>query len=110
MDRALALLRQALDIVGDNALLYSTPGMAYWQHVNVGVSPDERYLHQAEECVTKVFQLEPGSARGHYLRGLICMPRGHMQEAVKELKQALALVPDNSDALFLVRACSDLCG
>ena len=83
LDQALELLRRALDIIGDNALLYSTLGMAYWQHVNAGIRPDEHFLHQAEECVTKVFRLEPGSARGHYLHGLICAPRGNAQEAVK---------------------------
>jgi eukaryotic-like serine/threonine-protein kinase len=89
-----------LQIVGDNALLYSTLGMAYWQHVNIGIRPAERYLQQAEECVAKAFLLSPGSAPGHCVRGLIWVSRGNIQEATRELKSALALDPDNSEVLF----------
>ena len=39
LNRALDLLRQGLEIVGDNALLYATLGAAYWQHINAGVGP-----------------------------------------------------------------------
>jgi TolB-like protein len=100
LERALALLGRALQIVGDNALLYSTLGMAYWQHANIGIRPAERYLQQAEECVANAFLLSPGSALGHCLRGLIWVSRGNIQEAVREFKSALALDPDNSEVLF----------
>jgi tetratricopeptide (TPR) repeat protein len=101
LERALDLLRRALRIVGDNALLYSTLGMAYWQHANIGIRPAERYLQQAEECVAKALLLSPGSAPGHRVRGLIWVSRGNIQEATRELKSALALDPDNSEVLFL---------
>jgi serine/threonine protein kinase/tetratricopeptide (TPR) repeat protein len=101
LERALSLLRQGLEIVGDNALLYGTLGGAYWQHINAGLGPVERFLQQAEECVVKVFQLEPDSARGHYVRGLIWLTRGNIQKAVRALSRALVLDPDNSEALFM---------
>jgi tetratricopeptide (TPR) repeat protein len=104
LDRALDLLRNGLEIVGENALLYGTLGTAYWQHINAGVRPAEHYLQKAEECVVRVFQLEPDSAPGHYLRGLIWLTRGNLQEAVRALKHALALDPDNSEALFMLAA------
>jgi serine/threonine protein kinase len=69
LERALSLLRQGLEIVGDNALLYGTLGAVHWQHINAGVGPVEHHLQKAEECVVKVFQLELDSAPGHYVRG-----------------------------------------
>jgi serine/threonine protein kinase len=110
LDRALELLRDGLEIVGENALLHGTLGTAYWQHINAGVRPAEQYLQKAEECVAKVFQLEPDSAAGHYLRGLIWLTRGNIQEAVSALKRALVLEPDNSEALFMHAALLSAAG
>ena len=100
LDRALELLRQGLEIAGDNALLYVTLGTAYWQHVNTGLDPDERYLQQAEECARKAFELEPEFAPAHCLRGLVWWHRGNAQEAAREFKHALTLDPDNPQALL----------
>ena len=61
-----------------------TLGMAYWQHVNIGVKPDESYLKLAEECVAKAIVLEPESAPGHHVRRLILWLRGNIQEAANE--------------------------
>ena len=100
VDRAIELLRRGLEIVGENALLYATLGMAYWQHVNAGLAPDERYLHQAEECAEKAFQLDPETVSGRYVRALVLLHRGQAQRAVLELGQALRIEPDNPDALL----------
>jgi len=44
LDRAVANLQRAIDIVGDNAVLYAGLGYAYFQYVNIGVKQDE-YTH-----------------------------------------------------------------
>jgi len=110
LDRALDLLRRGLDIVGENALLHATLGTAYWQHINAGVGSVEHYLQKAEECAARVFKLEPECAPGHYLRGLIWLTRGNIQEAVKAHKRALALDPDNPEALFMHAALLSAAG
>ncbi len=99
LDRAVPLLRSALEIVGENALLYSALGMAYCWYINVGVSADRRYLEQAEECADKVFRLDQESAEGHVVRGLLGFFRGDTQEAARSFKRALALEPNHPDAL-----------
>ena len=100
LDRALQLLRNGLEIVGENALLYAALGTAYRIHIDAGIKPDERYLRYMEECANKVFQLDPGAAQGHFLQGLTRVTRGNMQEAVGEFKQALAGDPNNPEVLF----------
>jgi len=41
LDRPVGNLRRAIDIVGDNAVLYAGLGYAYFQYVNIGVKQDE---------------------------------------------------------------------
>ena len=110
LDRGIDLLLRALDLVGENALLYSALGMAYWQHINAGVRPDEQYLQQAEECAGKVFQLAPESAEGHHLRGLIGLARGEVQKAADAFKHALALDPGHASALLYRSAALSFAG
>jgi tetratricopeptide (TPR) repeat protein len=100
LNRALELLRQGLEIVGENALLYTTLGMVYWQHVNTGLDSTERYLQQAEECARKAFDLEPEFAPAHCLRGLVWWHRGNAQEAAREFKHAFTRDPDHAQALL----------
>ena len=99
LERALRLIEDALAIVGDNDLLYTAQGTVYWQYVNAGIRPDDRYLDMAEDCAKKVFRLDSESASGVLLLGLVQMARGHRAEALRSLKRALALEPNNVQAL-----------
>lgn len=63
--KALKLLRNGLDIVGENESLYAMMGEAYVQYINMGIRSDESYLKKADECARKVFELNPESLHGH---------------------------------------------
>ena len=100
LPRAIQNIQNAMNIVGDNALLYFGLGYVYFGYENLGTKPDEFYLVKAEEYARKVFELEPESYRGYLLLGLIQMKRGKFQEVVKHLKHALAIEPNDLDVLF----------
>ena len=103
LDHALQLVRRAQDIVGDNELLFVAEGLAYWQHVNVGIVPVsqyDEYLQKAEACAMKVFAINPESAKGYGLRGAIRHTRADPNGAARDYKKALALDPNDSDALL----------
>ena len=100
LGRAVDLLLRALEVVGENPLLYSALGIAYCQHVLSHVKLEEQYLRKAEECAGQVFQLAHESAEGHYLLGLTWFARGEAQKAGDAFKRALALDPDHADALL----------
>ena len=103
LDRALQLVNQARDIVGDNELLLAAKGLIYWQYVNVGLVPLERYdeyMEKAEECVAAIFSMNPESAKGHSLRGSIRNNRADPQGAIWDFKRALALDPNDPEALL----------
>ena len=103
LDRALQLVNQARDIVGDNELLLAAKGLIYWQYVNVGLVPLERYdeyMEKAEECVAAIFSMNPESAKGHSLRGSIRNNRADPKGAIWDFKRALALDPNDPEALL----------
>jgi non-specific serine/threonine protein kinase len=109
---ALQLLQKGLDITGDNALLYASMGTAYWQYINIGIEPAEfdHYIQKTETYADKALELDPNSAHGYFLRGLIFNKRGNMQEAVRHLKRALSIEPDNADALYWLALFLSFCG
>ena len=103
LERALQFVRRAQDIVGDNELLFVAEGLICWQHVNVGIVPVsqyDEYLRKAEACAAKVFALNPESSKGHGLRGAIRHNRADPKGAARDYKKALALDPNDPEALL----------
>ena len=105
IDHAIQLLQNGLALVGDNAWLYAALGHAYLQYREAGIDFGEYPLDAAEACARKLFALEPASASALQLRGWICYSRGGIQEAVRDLKSALAIEPNNADTLLLLTNC-----
>jgi TolB-like protein len=61
IDSALAYLQSAIDIMGDNAELYSGMAAAYFMYANIGVGQEED-LERAEEYAKKALALKPDLA------------------------------------------------
>ena len=99
LERALALIDTALDLVGDNELLYATKGTVYWQYVNAAIKPDDGYIEKAEECARRVFALDSNSAPGHTLTGMVHQNQGRPADAIRSFKTALEIDPTNLYAL-----------
>ncbi len=110
LERGLQLIKNGLDIIGENALLYAAMGIAYWLYVDAGIRPGERYLKRAEECAKKITELDPKSPHGHFLNGAVNVLRGNMQQAVRHLKKALAIDPNNPDTLLQLIRVYASCG
>lgn len=105
IDHAIQLLHNGLAIVGDNVELYAALGHAYLQYREAGIDFSERPLKEAEICAHKVLTLDPGSAAGFRLRGWIEYSRGLIQDAVRSLKAAIEIDPNDVDALLLLCNC-----
>jgi serine/threonine protein kinase/tetratricopeptide (TPR) repeat protein len=103
LDRALQLIRQAQDLVGENELLLTAEGLIYWQHVNVGLVPVdqyEEYLGRAEACANRIFELKPDSSKAYGLRGAIRNNRADADGSRADFKKALALDQNDPEALL----------
>jgi eukaryotic-like serine/threonine-protein kinase len=99
LDQALVLIDTALGIVGDNELLYAAKGTVHWQYVNAAIRANAGDIEQAEVCVSKVFALNPDSAAGHALLGMVRQAQARPLEAIADYKRALATDPGNVYAL-----------
>ena len=97
-ERAVQYLRNALDILGENADLYAGLGLAYFQLVNLGIEQEE-YLGKAKEYAQKAFALDPGSPQGHAVRGYVGMLEGDMRGAISHLKKAISADPGDADTV-----------
>ena len=100
LDRALGLIKTAMDIVGDNELLYAARGTVYWQYVNAAIKSDESYIDKAEECARKVLDLNPDSAAGHVLLAMVRRAQGRTADSIRSHKRALAIDAGNLYALL----------
>ena len=105
IDHAIQLLRNGLDLVGDNAGLQAALGLAYLQYREAGIDLGEGPLQEAESCARKVFALAPHSWSGLQLRGWIHYSRGEVQQAVRDLKASLEIDPNSADSLLLLANC-----
>jgi non-specific serine/threonine protein kinase len=100
LERALKLLQQGLDLAGENVLLLAAKGYAHWQFFNAGIKAEEAVLQEAEQCAQRIFELQPEAVYGYRLLGLIQVSRGNVHEAVRHLKRALSIDPNDPDALM----------
>jgi tetratricopeptide (TPR) repeat protein len=102
LERAEAELKRALDVAGDQVLLYSGLGLLHWQYINGGISGDRRHLDEAAACAQKILALDPSSASAPQLLGFIAAQNGNVVDWIRQLRRATELDPhDPYTQIFL---------
>jgi len=102
LENALLHLQKGLDILGDNALLYSGMAYVYYQYVNLGAAQED-YIAKAEEFAQKALAFDPDSPQAHVVIGMLNMAfYGNVREGIRQFRMALAVDPNDSDALKLL--------
>jgi TolB-like protein/Tfp pilus assembly protein PilF len=99
LERAEALVRSALEMVGENALLLATEGHIQWMYVNGGIAPDESRLVRADECARRALALDPESYQAVFVRGIVAGLRGRLEDAVQDLVSAYQRNPGDANVL-----------
>ena len=100
LGRAVRYLQNALDIIGDNALILSYMAFAYWMYVNIGARQEE-YLTKAEEYVKRSLAIDPALGKTHVVLGWIRLftPGGKFETGIRHFKKGLELSPEETWAL-----------
>jgi eukaryotic-like serine/threonine-protein kinase len=96
--RAIEWVKQAIDVVGENELLYATLGMAYCHCARAGIEPAAS-LEKAEVCAAKLDARECRSSSVWYLRAKINGHTHSLQAAVRDFRKVLEQDPNHADAL-----------
>jgi tetratricopeptide (TPR) repeat protein len=100
--RATRHIENAVSLVGDNALLYSTLGHILAMAHEAGVDPGPGTLARVDALTDQVFALDPGSSRGSWLRGFVAFQRGDLGAAIAATERAWEAAPADPDTLVLL--------
>ena len=98
INKALEHLQAALEITGDNALLYAGMAMAYWNLVQIGVAHED-YLNKAEEYAKKALSIDSESDIALTHLGYIKWYQGNIHESNHFFRSALKVNPNEILAL-----------
>ncbi len=107
LDHADQLTRQALELVGPNALLYSLLAEIEWLYHDQGIHHDEASLRCGESWARKALELEPETAAAFRALGAIEARRGDMSRAIRDLRRASELEASGETLCFLAWRCSE---
>jgi len=99
LENALRYLRNGLEIVGENALLYAGMAYVHFQYVNLGLKEKESGRKQAEDCVEKAFALDPDSSEASFIRANL-VGWSQPKEGIRCFKRVLDKNPSDFDTLF----------
>ena len=101
--RALRLVGQAMEIVGESPLLLATAGLIHWSMVNTNMVRAEEGLAKAEELAGQALALDADHGLAIFVRGVSAGSDGRRAEALKDLYRANELLPD--DSVVLTELC-----
>jgi tetratricopeptide (TPR) repeat protein len=102
LEQATRHLVNGLDLVGPNARLLGALGYAYAKYSELGLDPAGGFIGKAAECAERVFELDPHSASGHKLLGMVRFFSGTLRDARAPLERSLDANPTDPDTLLLL--------
>ncbi|MDH5588873.1 MAG: tetratricopeptide repeat protein, partial [Gemmatimonadota bacterium] len=102
LERAQHYVESALEIVGENELLFTTLGLIAAMSIEAGVAGGPEALDRVEEYADRVFDIDPRSARGNWLRAFAAVNRGDVGRAIRAAERARHLSPEDPDILLLL--------
>ena len=104
-ERALLLVNEAMDIVGDVPLLLSTAGQIHWNSVNMNIVPAKEGLGHASDLANRALAIDPEYHLAVFVRGLVAGMRGQSEAALIDLYRARQLRPRQSQNGVPFRRC-----
>jgi serine/threonine protein kinase/tetratricopeptide (TPR) repeat protein len=99
LDRAREYLEHGLEIIGDNAFIFSALSFVHWQYANIGARQEEA-IAKAEEYATQALRIDPD-----FPKALTCLGYlerdffGRMKHAIDHFKRAIDLNPNELEAV-----------
>lgn len=105
LEQARALLREALEITGENAAICATMGRVLLHQVEAGIGDRESVLEEAKAWERRARTADPDHPETRVLSGWLAHTTGDLRCAISELETALEADHDHPDALLLLAHC-----
>jgi len=100
LEQGIRTLQHGLELFPDSSILTATLGEAYCTYIDVAPLADESYLDRAEELATRTLFLNPHSAHGKKLLGLVARARGNLIQACRHMKAAYDADPNDAGIML----------
>ncbi|MGH7678649.1 MAG: protein kinase domain-containing protein [Gemmatimonadaceae bacterium] len=97
LTRAAYLLENALQRIGDNALLLRGLGHVHLMFAETGDPAAAEHAAKAERIAERLHAIAPDSFEFHWLDGMLHFRRGEIREALDALGLARQMQPNNAD-------------
>ncbi|HMN28900.1 MAG TPA: tetratricopeptide repeat protein [Caldilineaceae bacterium] len=94
-NRAIAVLRKAVEPHPQNAMLWANLAAAYLGNLETA---GPRHQERAIKAYEQVLALDPAAPNVHYHLGLIYKERGDLEQAARYFAEALEIAPHDQDA------------
>ena len=99
-----------MDAMGRNEYLLTSLGYVYFQYVNLGIYPDDKYLDISDELINEALILNPELSKAYFIKSMIHETRGELIDSFNAIKQALNYDPADSEALMMIAFLYALAG
>jgi len=99
LEDAIMYAQRALDLAGDNDLLYAIMSTVYLYFSLFAIRSDATYEEKAFRYATKSLALNSESVQAHLTLGVLQFKKGEIQEAVNIFKKVLELDPNHTDTM-----------
>jgi len=97
---ALEFLGDALEIAGDNVLIYAGMGEAYFLLSHSRKEEFKAHMEKVQECADKIFELDPNSGHGHVLAAYKYYTDQRFSSCFASAKRALEINPNEPSILW----------
>jgi serine/threonine protein kinase len=95
------LARQAIETLGEGALLYAALALLDYALYDFGIHPGAETLARAEHHATRALALGPDLAEAHFVTGLVRYKQHELAEAIRALRRSLDLQFNSDAAIYL---------
>ncbi len=98
-DRARSMFDKAIDLDPEFALAYGRLGLTHWLEWSFGWSQSLECLEKAFQLAQKATALDDSLPQSHSILGMVCLWKKEHEQAIGHLERAIALNPNDADAL-----------
>ena len=95
-DRALQLVDQAIDLVGEGPLLLATAAWIHWSRVNMSLTSPGEGLEKADALTRRALEIDPDHGLATFVRGISAGAVGRRAEALRDIYHAKDRVAGDS--------------